>query len=66
MGGEDVEIVFFGATEQHGGIGTALLDALLAKAKGLRVWLVTTNDNLDTLRFYQRRGFVISDVRPGA
>jgi hypothetical protein len=31
-----------------------------------RVWLVTTNDNLDALRFYQRRGFRIAQVRPGA
>ena len=31
-----------------------------------RLWLVTTNDNLDALRFYQRRGFRVADVRPGA
>jgi hypothetical protein len=30
------------------------------------VWLTTTNDNLDALRFYQRRGFRISAVRPRA
>jgi ribosomal protein S18 acetylase RimI-like enzyme len=66
MDDDDAEIVFFEATEQQGGIGTALLDAFLAKATGRRVWVVTTNDNLDALRFYQRRGFVISDVRPGA
>jgi len=30
------------------------------------VWVVTTNDNVDALRFYQRRGFHISAVRPGA
>jgi hypothetical protein len=31
-----------------------------------RIWLVTTNDNLEALRFYQRRGFVLSRLRPGA
>lgn len=31
-----------------------------------RLWLVTTNDNLDALRFYQRRGFRLSRLRPGA
>jgi hypothetical protein len=31
-----------------------------------RIWLVTTNDNLDALRFYQRRGFVLSALRAGA
>ena len=37
------------------------------RAAGLRrVWLVTTNDNLDALRFYQRRGLRIAAVHPGA
>jgi len=31
-----------------------------------RIWLVTTNDNLEALRFYQRRGFVLSALRPRA
>ena len=31
-----------------------------------RLWLVTTNDNLDALRFYQRRGLRIVAVSPGA
>jgi hypothetical protein len=30
------------------------------------VWLVTTNDNLDALRFYQRRGFRLAKLRRGA
>jgi ribosomal protein S18 acetylase RimI-like enzyme len=30
------------------------------------VWLTTTNDNLDAIRFYQRRGFRLSAIRPGA
>jgi hypothetical protein len=28
--------------------------------------VVTTNDNLDALRFYQRRGFRLAVLRPGA
>jgi ribosomal protein S18 acetylase RimI-like enzyme len=31
-----------------------------------RLWLVTTNDNLDALRFYQRRGLTLVALRPGA
>ena len=30
-----------------------------------RLWVVTTNDNLDALRFYQRRGFRLDRLRPG-
>ena len=63
---DEAEVVFLEATERHAGIGTALLEAFLAQAHGRRVWLVTTNDNLEALRFYQRRGFVITDVRAGA
>ena len=31
-----------------------------------RLWLTTTNDNLDALRFYQRRGFRLVVLRAGA
>jgi hypothetical protein len=38
-----------------------------ARAAGSsRIWLVTTNDNLRALRFYQRRGLRIVGVDPGA
>jgi hypothetical protein len=32
----------------------------------VRLWLVTTNDNVDALRFYQRRGFRLAELRPEA
>ena len=61
------EIAFIAAVERHQGIGSALLDALRRKIVGCeRMWLVTTNDNLEALRFYQRRGFVLSALRAGA
>ena len=61
------ELAFIAAVEPHRGIGTALLDALVeAVADCNRIWLVTTNDNLEALRFYQRRGFRLSALRPGA
>lgn len=56
LGDQDAEIVFVEATTKHSGIGTALVDAFVAMAAGLRVWLVTTNDNLDALRFYRAVG----------
>jgi hypothetical protein len=31
-----------------------------------RVWLVTTNDNVDALRFYQCRGWRLAALRVGA
>ena len=64
--GDDVEVVYIEVTAKHGGVGTRLLDAVEARTGAQRLWLVTTNDNLDALRFYQRRGFRIIQVRPGA
>lgn len=67
--GSGLEVVTLDATVRHGGIGSALLDAAVAAARDAgvsRLWLVTTNDNLDALRFYQRRGLRIVGVAPGA
>ena len=36
------------------------------RRKARRAWLITTNDNLDAIRFYQRRGFTIATVHAGA
>ena len=63
------ELITLDGFKPHQGIGGALIDALVAKIRQqgshlLRV--TTTNDNLDALRFYQRRGFRIVAVRPGA
>lgn len=66
LDGDTVEIVVLHAAVRHRGVGTALLDALAATFPGREIWLVTTNDNLDALRFYQRRGFRIRSVAPGA
>ncbi len=64
-----VELSSLAADPRHGGIGSALLEALVsavAAADRHWIWVVTTNDNLDALRFYQRRGFRIGEVRVGA
>ena len=58
--GEMLEIVTLNAIERRVGIGTLLLEAAAGTARHFRcreVRLTTTNDNVDALRFYQRRGF---------
>ncbi|MFC7550920.1 GNAT family N-acetyltransferase [Plantactinospora sp. GCM10030261] len=65
---DGLEVVTIDATRPRAGVGTALLAAAaeLARASGVtRLWLVTTNDNLNALRFYQRRGLRIVGVTPG-
>jgi N-acetylglutamate synthase-like GNAT family acetyltransferase len=51
------------------GVGSGLLYAVAQEARrrgARRLWLITTNDNLDALRFYQRRGMRISAIHRGA
>lgn len=67
LAGAECELAFIEAFAARRGIGTELLRAVRAAASGCtRIWLVTTNDNLDALRFYQRRGFRLVALRPGA
>ena len=66
---DEWELVLIEAFERGRGTGTALFDAVIQEARAAaarRLWLVTTNDNLDALRFYQRRGMRLVCVRPGA
>jgi GNAT superfamily N-acetyltransferase len=63
------EILTVHAGEQWHGAGTALIEAVgqLARRHGCaRLWVITTNDNVDALRFYQRRGFCLVRVHRGA
>ncbi len=64
-----IELLSLNAIVPRRGVGSALLAAVEnhARADGFhRIWLITTNDNLDALRFYQRRGYVIAAVHSGA
>jgi GNAT superfamily N-acetyltransferase len=67
--GEACEVISMDSLRPRLGIGYALLDAVLATAwqtGSKRVWLVTTNDNLHALRFYQRYGFILSAIHKNA
>jgi ribosomal protein S18 acetylase RimI-like enzyme len=67
--GDMLEIVTLNAIERRIGIGTLLVEAAASTARHFRcheVRLTTTNDNVDALRFYQRRGFRLAELRPGA
>jgi GNAT superfamily N-acetyltransferase len=64
--GERCEIVTIDSLVAGRGIGSALLEAVAEAARTAgcrRLWLITTNDNLPALRFYQKRGFVLAALR---
>lgn len=66
---DQCELMSINSTEEGLGIGSTLLTAVeqTARQSGIhRVWLITSNDNLDALRFYQRRGYRITAVYPNA
>ena len=61
-------LIVVGAARRRG-IGSLLLEGAvlaLAAAGCRRAWLVTTNDAIDALAFYQRRGFRLVELRSGA
>jgi GNAT superfamily N-acetyltransferase len=67
--GGQCEVVTLNSWLEGVGVGTALLDAVrraAAEAGCRRVWLITTNDNLRALGFYQKRGFRLVAVYAGA
>jgi GNAT superfamily N-acetyltransferase len=69
MRGTQCELVTLDALLTWRGIGTTLLAAVedQARAAGCtRLWLITTNDNVDALRFYQRRGFRLAALHANA
>ena len=63
------EIVSLDSLRPRAGIGTGLIDAVkrVAIESGCRrLWLVTTNDNMNALRFYQKRGFSMVKINHNA
>jgi N-acetylglutamate synthase-like GNAT family acetyltransferase len=66
---ESCEVVTINSLSPGTGIGSRLIKAVRGRAVEMgcqRLWLVTTYDNLNALGFYQKRGFRLADLRPGA
>ena len=58
--GNEMEILSLDSLRENKGTGTALLQQALSDARNsglVRVSLITTNDNLHALKYYQKRGF---------
>ncbi len=67
--GEGCEVTSLDSLEEGKGIGTALINEVIREAKKRgcdRLFLSTTNDNLNALRFYQKFGFELCALRRGA
>ena len=67
--GNECEVVSLNGLTELSGVGSLLVDAVKSaatEANCKRLWLITTNDNTQALRFYQRKGFVLSTFYPNA
>lgn len=67
--GDACEIVTINNVSSRRGIGSMLVKAVSESARRAgckRLWLITTNDNLPALRFYQRKDFSIAAFHPRA
>ena len=66
---DECEVVTLNSLSEGTGTGSSLLNAVrdtAIKARCRRLWLITTNDNLSALRFYQKWGLHIIAVYPNA
>jgi len=67
--GDACEITSLDSQCENRGVGTALIDLVKSKARALgctRLQLLTTNDNINAIGFYQKRGFDLAGVNLGA
>ena len=66
--GSELAALCVAADRRGTGVGAALVEAIAADAAAegqAELWLVTTNDNLDAVRLYQRHGFRITELHAG-
>ena len=55
-----LEVKSLNSLRENQGIGTKLVDAVIREAKDRKlkkILVVTTNDNINAIKFYQKRGF---------
>lgn len=66
---DECEVTSLDSLREGQGIGSQLIDKAIEEArtrKCRRLFLITTNDNLNALGFYQKRGFEIVTIYRGA
>jgi GNAT superfamily N-acetyltransferase len=67
--GEECEVTSLDSLREGQGIGSKLIEQAIEEARACgcaRLFLITSNDNLNALGFYQKRGFEIAALYRGA
>jgi GNAT superfamily N-acetyltransferase len=63
------EIITLNSLVEKQGIGSGLIETVRKEASTLgckRLWLITTNDNVDAIKFYKNRGFKVAAIHKNA
>lgn len=63
--GSVLEILSLDSLRENQGIGTKLVETVIEEAKDRKlqkIVLITTNDNINAIRFYQKRGFDMTNL----
>lgn len=66
---DEMELVTIDSLKPGKGIGKLLIDEVIRIAKEKKVkrlWLITTNDNMNALKFYQKNNFHLVKIYPNA
>lgn len=61
----ECEILSLNSLKENKGLGTLMLTKVIdiaKKSKCKRIFLITTNDNIQALSFYQKRNFTLSNI----
>jgi GNAT superfamily N-acetyltransferase len=67
--GDEMEVTSLDSLREGQGLGTKLIDWVIEEARSQkcrRLLLITTNDNLNAIGFYQKRGFQLAAIHRGA
>lgn len=60
---QECEIITLNSLKENTGIGSKLIAKIEEYTSSMdcrRIWLVTTNDNLNAIRFFQKKGYSLS------
>jgi GNAT superfamily N-acetyltransferase len=62
---DELEVVLIESFEENLGVGSSLMkeiENIAIESSIKRIWLVTTNDNINAMRFYLKNGFVFRKI----
>jgi GNAT superfamily N-acetyltransferase len=63
---DELDLLFIESFEENKGIGSTIIkeiESIAIEQQLKRIWLVTTNDNINAIQFYLKRGFIYKRIK---